>query len=80
MPATSKAKLFRHGGSQAVRLPKEFRLPEAEAWVSRTKRGILLEPIGADPATRQRRFFAPAGSCPGLPDVPAHATPDVPRD
>jgi antitoxin VapB len=39
------AKLFRHGGSQAVRLPKNFRLPGTEARVRRLGRGVLLEPI-----------------------------------
>ena len=31
---SAKAKLFRHGRSQAVRLPKEFRLPGNEVLVS----------------------------------------------
>jgi antitoxin VapB len=39
------AKLFKHGGSQAVRLPKEFRLPGKEVRVRRLGRGILLEPM-----------------------------------
>jgi antitoxin VapB len=39
------AKLFRHGGSQAVRLPKNFRLPGTEARVRRLGRGVLLEPM-----------------------------------
>ena len=40
------AKIFRHGRSQAVRLPKEFRLPGTEVRVRRVGRGVLLEPIG----------------------------------
>jgi antitoxin VapB len=39
------AKIFTHGRSQAVRLPKEFRLPGTEARVRRIGRGVLLEPI-----------------------------------
>jgi len=39
------AKLFKHGGSQAVRLPKDFRLPGSEARVRRLGRGVLLEPM-----------------------------------
>jgi antitoxin VapB len=39
------AKIFKHGRSQAVRLPKEFRLPGKEARVRRIGRAILLEPI-----------------------------------
>ena len=39
------AKLFKHGGSQAVRLPKDFRLPGKEVRVRRLGRGVLLEPM-----------------------------------
>lgn len=34
-----------HGRSQAVRLPKEFRLPGTEVRVRRVGRGVMLEPI-----------------------------------
>jgi antitoxin VapB len=37
-----------HGRSQAVRLPKEFRLPGSEVRVHRVKNGVLLEPIVTD--------------------------------
>jgi len=76
-----RAKLFRHGGSQAARLPREFRLPGTEAAISRTSSGgVLLEPLNADFEARRRRFIALAGSCPDLLDVPAHSAPDIPRD
>jgi len=39
------AKIFKHGRSQAVRLPKEFRLPGTEVRVRRVGRGVLLEPM-----------------------------------
>jgi len=39
------AKLFKHGRSQAVRLPKEFRLPGTEVRVRRIGRAVLLEPM-----------------------------------
>jgi antitoxin VapB len=42
------AKIFKHGRSQAVRLPKEYRLPGDEVRVSRVGKGILLEPIETD--------------------------------
>ena len=45
MPDAGTAKLFKHGRSQAVRLPKEFRMPGTEVRVRRVGRGILLEPI-----------------------------------
>lgn len=45
MSKTATAKLFKHGRSQAVRLPKEFRLPGDEVRVRRVGRGVLLEPL-----------------------------------
>jgi len=42
------AKLFKHGRSQVLRLPKEFRLPGKEVRVSRVGKGVLLEPIEMD--------------------------------
>ena len=45
MSETATAKIFKHGRSQAVRLPKEFRLPGSEVRVRRIGRAVLLEPI-----------------------------------
>ena len=45
---TGTAKIFMHGRSQAVRLPKEFRLPGKEVRVRRVGRGVLLEPVETD--------------------------------
>jgi antitoxin VapB len=47
---TKTAKLFTHGRSQAVRLPKEFRLPGTEVRVSRFGNRVILEPIARGPA------------------------------
>ncbi len=49
MVASDIAKLFKHGRSQAVRLPKEFRLPGTQVRVRRMGRGVLLEPMERDP-------------------------------
>lgn len=38
------AKVFRHGNSQAVRLPKEFRFEDDEVVVRRSGAGVLLLP------------------------------------
>ena len=46
MTETGTAKLFKQGRSQAVRLPKEFRLLGKEVRVRRIGRAVLLEPIG----------------------------------
>jgi antitoxin VapB len=42
---SATAKIFMHGRSQAVRLPKEFRLPGKEVRVRRVGNAVLLEPI-----------------------------------
>ena len=41
-----RAKLFRNGGSQAVRLPKGFQFMGTEVRVRRSGNGVLLEPVG----------------------------------
>lgn len=41
----TKAKLFTHGRSQAVRLPKEFRFEGTEVRVSRVGDKVILEPM-----------------------------------
>jgi antitoxin VapB len=45
---TAIARLFTHGRSQAVRLPKEFRLPGDRVRVRHAGNGVLLEPIASD--------------------------------
>jgi antitoxin VapB len=42
-----RAKLFQNGGSQAVRLPKEFRFPDdqSEVLVRQEGRRVILEPL-----------------------------------
>jgi antitoxin VapB len=45
MSDTGTAKIFMHGRSQAVRLPKEFRLPGKEVRVRRIGSAVLLEPM-----------------------------------
>jgi len=48
---TTRAKLFQNGGSQAVRLPKSCRFPEAqqEVTVRREGRRVILEPANEWP-------------------------------
>jgi antitoxin VapB len=45
---TGIARVFRHGRSQAVRLPLAFRVTGDRVRVRRVREGILLEPIIAD--------------------------------
>ena len=39
-----RAKLFRNGRSQAVRLPKAYRFDGDEAYIKKTSEGVLLIP------------------------------------
>jgi antitoxin VapB len=53
---SARAKLFRNGGSQAVRLPRSFRFPDEqdEVLVHREGRKVVLEPVDEWPATFHR--------------------------
>ncbi|MGE0255098.1 MAG: AbrB/MazE/SpoVT family DNA-binding domain-containing protein [Alphaproteobacteria bacterium] len=45
---TGLAKVFMHGRSQAVRLPKAFRVPGKVVRVRRVGRTVVLEPLDFD--------------------------------
>jgi antitoxin VapB len=45
----AEAKLFKVGGSQAVRLPKEFRMPGDTVLIHKDGERIILEPLPAKP-------------------------------
>jgi antitoxin VapB len=76
---TAVAKVFQSGNSQAIRLPKAFRLKSRTVKLSRTAEGILISEDDED-QRKARAFARLAGSCPTLKDVPPHLTPDLPRD
>jgi antitoxin VapB len=60
----SVAKLFTHGGSQAVRLPKEFRFEGAEVHVRRVGNEVVLS--AQPPADLQTMLNALEGFEPGM--------------
>jgi len=47
------AKIFQHGGSQAVRLPRAFRFAGTEVRIKKQGDGVLLKPV---PAQEFRSF------------------------
>ena len=56
---TAIAKIFMHGRSQAVRLPKEFRLPGKEVRVSKVGDKVILEAMSAEkPPFDPKAFWA----------------------
>jgi antitoxin VapB len=75
---TERAKLFKSGGSQAVRLPKGFRFEnEDEVLIYRQGGRVILEPVRR---TWSRKFLELAGSAPDFPypeePLPAEPGPD----
>lgn len=72
-----KAKLFKHGGSQAVRLPKAFRFDGTEVLIEKHGAEVVLRPL---PARKFRSFteiarhlaeeFPEAGEFPEPPPRP----------
>lgn len=52
---STTAKIFKNGSSQAVRLPRAFRLPGKEAAIRRDGDKIILEPL--TPSRWPRNFF-----------------------
>lgn len=71
-----KAKLFTHGGSQAVRLPKAFRFEGAEVRIRKEGERVILEPSERDwPAfwvwIDSRKTGQPGDEWPDIEDLPA---------
>ena len=62
------AKVFKSGNSQAIRLPKAWRLATTTVQIEKTGRGMLI----LDPKAEAKRLKALArlyGSCPDFPPV-----------
>ena len=76
---TATAKLFTHGRSQAVRLPKEFRFEGREVRVTKVGRRVILEPMAPDESMPWREIdrlgdssFMPEGR--EQPEMPVDRT------
>jgi antitoxin VapB len=81
------AKIFMHGRSQAVRLPKEFRLPGKEVRVTKVGDKVILEPLEKAPFDIEawRAELVAAGARTVLPeglpeDEPAERDDDISFD
>jgi len=62
------AKVFKSGNSQAIRLPKAWRLTTSTVQIEKTGHGLLI----IDPKAQAKRVRALAklyGSCPDFPSV-----------
>jgi len=76
------AKIFMHGRSQAVRLPKEFRLPGTEVRVTKVGDKVILEPIEKPPfdVKAWRAELDALGARDFLPEGLPDETPVAPSD
>ena len=71
----SRARIFRNGGSQAVRLPKAWRMATTTVQIEKTGRGLLI----LDPKAEAKRVKSLArlyGSCPDFPSVESLPLPE----
>jgi antitoxin VapB len=81
MEKSGRAKIFMHGRSQAVRLPKEFRLPGKEVRVTHVGSGVLLEPIVKPEIEDIKAWFAKLDSYLDEPFLPeGREQPPMPPD
>ena len=72
---TVTAKVFTSGNSQAIRLPKAWRLSTSTVQIEKTGRGLLI----LDPKAAARRVKALTklyGSCPDFPEIESLPLPD----
>lgn len=68
------AKVFTSGNSQAIRLPKAWRLSTTTVQIEKTGRGLLI----LDPKAEAKRVKALTklyGSCPDFPEIEPMALP-----
>ena len=72
------AKLFKHGGSQAVRLPKAFRFKGTEVIIEKKGSAIILRPKPltlADVARELQEKFPGESDFPDVPRPKKHERP-----
>jgi antitoxin VapB len=72
------AKLFMHGRSQAVRLPRACRMPGTEVRVSKVGNRVILEPITPETTTTPWDVIDSLGDRPFMPD--GREQPAMPAD
>jgi len=72
------AKLFMHGRSQAVRLPKAYRMPGTEVRVTKVGNRVILEPIGPQTTAMPWDLIDSLGDRPFMPQ--GREQPPMPAD
>jgi antitoxin VapB len=77
MDVTATAKIFTHGRSQAVRLPKEFRFEGREVRVTKVGHRVILEPMEPEESMPWATIDQ-LGDSPFMPE--GREQPDAPAD
>ncbi|HVB39329.1 MAG TPA: AbrB/MazE/SpoVT family DNA-binding domain-containing protein [Terriglobales bacterium] len=72
------ARIFMHGRSQAVRLPKEFRLPGDRVRLRREGQNLVLQPLEFDLAAWWAEVDRAGGGAPFMPQ--GREQPPMPPD
>ena len=77
------ARLFRNGGSKAVRIPKEFLWEGDDVIITRQQGGVLIRPVFDEddsflPLLRELEALGPLGPDEVMPDIDAEDTPPRP--
>lgn len=58
MATTTKTRVFNNGNSQAVRIPREYRLESSTVQIFRNENGdLVLHPIPDEPIQRESRLL-----------------------
>lgn len=76
---TATAKVFQSGNSQAVRIPKAFRLSSRTVKLIKTLDGFQVRDEAAL-GRRVKAFAALAGSCRNFPEIAANDATNARRD
>lgn len=77
--SVATAKVFQSGNSQALRLPKAFRLKSTMVKLVKTSDGFTVHDENAH-ARRVKAFAALGGSCPDFPAIEPNRAPNLRRD
>ena len=74
----ARAKIFKHGGSQAVRLPKEFRFEVDEVDIRKEGDAVIIEPAFKRPRTPEEweAFWAKLDAMRGDEPFPEREQPE----
>lgn len=74
-----QTQVFQSGNSQAVRLPRPFRLRSKTVKIERVPQGLLISDPD-DLARRTSLFSELAGSCPDFPSIEVNEAPNADRE